>query len=97
MPDYELEDLEIPDGSAPATRLQKKIERQKYKDEHPEVKPKEVSRYVDGYVDWMIMRCIRNTDRHCDMNRHCDYMEYRSALRYWNVPGTALNVKVHEM
>ena len=42
MPDYELEDLEIPDGSAPATRLQKKIERQKYKDEHPEVKPKDV-------------------------------------------------------
>ena len=48
-------------------------------------------------VDWMIMRCIRNTDRHCDMNRHCDCVEHRSALRYWNVPGTALNVKVHEM
>ena len=42
MLDYELEDLEIPDGSAPATRLQKKIERQKYREEHPEVKPKDV-------------------------------------------------------
>ena len=42
MLDCELEGLEIPGGSAPATRLQKKIERQKYKDEHPEVKPKDV-------------------------------------------------------
>jgi len=39
---YELGDLEIPDASAPATRLKKKIERQKHKDEHPEVKPKDV-------------------------------------------------------
>ena len=42
MLDYELEDLEIPGGSAPATRLQKKIEPEKYKDEHPEVKPNDV-------------------------------------------------------
>ena len=39
---HELEGLEIPGGSAPATRLQRKIERQKCKDERPGAKPRGV-------------------------------------------------------